>query len=57
MTDQIIRCSVGITAYNEEANIGRLLQALLDQQLSTVAISQIVVVASACTDRTEEIVR
>ncbi|MGI6209095.1 MAG: glycosyltransferase [Anaerolineae bacterium] len=57
MTDQTIRCSVGITAYNEEANIGRLLQAILDQQLSKVEIAQIVVVASACTDRTEEIVR
>ena len=44
MTDQTIRCSVGITAYNEEANIGRLLQAILDQQLSKVEIAQIVVV-------------
>lgn len=54
---QRIRCSVGVTAYNEEANIGRLLQALLDQQLSTVEITEIIVVASACTDNTVPIVQ
>jgi len=48
---------VGITAYNEEANIGRLLQAIIDQRLYEVEITQIVVVASGCADRTEEIVR
>jgi cellulose synthase/poly-beta-1,6-N-acetylglucosamine synthase-like glycosyltransferase len=52
-----ITCSVGVTAYNEEANIGRLLQALIDQRLRDVEISEIIVVASGCTDRTEEIVR
>ena len=56
MTDKI-RCSVGITAYNEEANIGRLLQAVLDQRLYEVEIAEIIVVASGCTDGTEEIVR
>lgn len=57
MSENKIRCSVGITAYNEEANIGRLLQAIIDQRLYEVEITQIVVVASGCTDRTEEIVR
>lgn len=52
-----IRCSVGVTAYNEEANIGALLEALLDQRLLTVEITEIIVVASGCTDRTVEIVR
>jgi cellulose synthase/poly-beta-1,6-N-acetylglucosamine synthase-like glycosyltransferase len=51
-----IRCSVGITAYNEEANIGKLLQAMLDQQLENVEITEIIVVASACTDNTVPIV-
>ncbi len=51
-----LRCSVGITAYNEEANIGRLLQALLDQHLNQVEISEVIVVASACTDNTVPIV-
>lgn len=51
-----IRCSIGIMAHNEEANIGQLLQRLLEQELTTVAITEIIVVASGCTDRTEEIV-
>ncbi len=53
----MIRCSVGITAHNEEANIGQLLEAMLCQQLKQVAITEIIVVASGCTDRTSEIVR
>jgi cellulose synthase/poly-beta-1,6-N-acetylglucosamine synthase-like glycosyltransferase len=57
MNEDRIRCSVGITAHNEEANIGRLLQAILDQTLHEVEITEIIVVASGCTDRTEEIVR
>jgi poly-beta-1,6-N-acetyl-D-glucosamine synthase len=56
MTEAPIRCSVGVTAYNEEANIGRLLQALLDQETREVEITEIIVVASACSDRTVEIV-
>jgi cellulose synthase/poly-beta-1,6-N-acetylglucosamine synthase-like glycosyltransferase len=57
MSEEKIKCSVGITAYNEEANIGRLLQAVLDQRLYEVEIIDIIVVASGCTDRTEEIVQ
>lgn len=52
-----LRCSVGITAHNEEKNIGKLLQALLNQELDQVEISEIIVVASGCTDRTCDIVR
>ena len=52
-----IHCSVGVTAYNEEANIGSLLAALSDQHLHEVEIDEIIVVASACTDRTVVIVR
>ncbi|MGD8625104.1 MAG: glycosyltransferase [Anaerolineae bacterium] len=52
-----IKCSVGITAYNEEANIGQLLEAIQGQRLYDVEIAEIIVVASGCTDRTEEIVR
>lgn len=50
-------CSIGITAYNEEENIGPLLAAMLDQHLHRVEIGEIIVVASACTDRTVPIVR
>lgn len=51
-----LRCSVGVTAYNEEANIGPLLDVLLRQHLYDVQISEIIVVASGCTDNTVPIV-
>ena len=57
MREDTIRCSFGITAYNEEANIGRLLQAVIDQRLYEVEIAEIIVVVSGCTDRTAEIVQ
>jgi len=44
-------------AYNEEANIGRLLEAVLNQKLIHGYLNEIIVVASGCTDGTEEIVR
>ena len=52
-----LRCSVGITAYNEQDNIGPLLDAMIDQHLHDVEISEIIVVASGCTDNTVPIVR
>jgi cellulose synthase/poly-beta-1,6-N-acetylglucosamine synthase-like glycosyltransferase len=51
------KCSVGITAHNEEANIVHILEAMLNQRLHLVEIAEIIVVASGCTDRTEDIVR
>ena len=51
-----ITVSIGVCAYNEERNIGNLLKSLQDQILSKVEITQIVVVSSACTDKTDEIV-
>lgn len=53
----MITCSIGIMAYNEEANIGCLLESLLKQRLSVCRMEEIYVVASGCTDRTEDIVR
>jgi cellulose synthase/poly-beta-1,6-N-acetylglucosamine synthase-like glycosyltransferase len=50
-------CALGITAHNEAANIGRLLERVLEQRLDTVALREIVVVASGCTDGTEAIAR
>jgi len=52
----MIHCCVAIMAHNEEASIGRVLAALLAQKTETVSIEEIMVVASGCTDRTEEIV-
>lgn len=53
----VLDCSIGIMAHNEEANVGRLLQALLDQQTSNCVIREIIVLASGCTDNTEGVVR
>lgn len=52
-----MKCSVGITAHNEEANIGRLLEAMLNQHLDQAEITEIIVVASGCTDDTCRIVQ
>ena len=57
LAHQKIECSVGVTAYNEEQNIGQLLEALVEQHLHRVEIVEIIVVASACTDRTVPIVQ
>src|SRR5258708_7361706 len=54
--DEPVGCSVGIMAYNEEANIGRTIRAVLEQQGPTVRIEEVIVVASGCTDRTVPIV-
>lgn len=51
-----ITASVGVCAYNEEANVGRLLRNLLYEQRLPFNF-EIIVVCSGCTDRTPEIVR
>lgn len=53
----MLRCCVASMAYNEEANIGQMMEAVLAQRLQQVEIAEIIVIASGCTDRTEEIVR
>ncbi|MFH1502974.1 MAG: glycosyltransferase [Candidatus Eisenbacteria bacterium] len=53
----MLTASVGVMAYNEERNIGSLLEALTTQALRSVEISEIVVVSSGSTDRTDEITR
>ena len=50
-----LSCSIGLMAYNEEANIGKLLESLLNQKLSNCRIEEIYVVASGCEDDTEAI--
>ena len=55
-SEEFIGCSIGIMAYNEEANIARTLRAVLDQTGPTVRIEEVIVVASGCTDRTVPIV-
>jgi cellulose synthase/poly-beta-1,6-N-acetylglucosamine synthase-like glycosyltransferase len=52
-----VRVVAGITALNEERTIGPLLDALLGAQPAGGPIERIIVVSSACRDRTDEIVR
>ena len=52
----MVRLSIGIMAYNEGANIGRLLDSLLAQRNTICSIDEICVVASGCTDDTETVV-
>src|SRR3989442_6461204 len=54
--DEHVGCSIGIMAYNEEANISRTIQAVLQQQGPSMRIEEVIVVASGCTDRTVPIV-
>src|SRR5439155_9496296 len=51
-----LTCSVGIMAYNEEANIAIAIDAILRQRLASVHIKELIVVASGCTDATPSIV-
>jgi biofilm PGA synthesis N-glycosyltransferase PgaC len=52
-----LACSMGIMAHNEAANIGQLLEVAVSQRTSAVELSEIIVVASGCTDATERIVQ
>lgn len=54
--DEFLGCSIGIMAYNEEANIGRTIHAVLQQQGPSLRIEEVIIVASGCTDRTVPIV-
>src|SRR5271157_871249 len=50
--------SVGITAYNEEKAIPRLLKSIIRQKIpSNYELIEIIIVSSACTDQTNEIIR
>ena len=47
--------SIGVCVYNEEKNIANLLNSLLSQK-TTEPIKEIIVVSSACSDKTDEII-
>lgn len=49
-------CSLGVFAYNEADNILPLLEALCAQKLKRAKIAEIIVVSSASTDGTDEVV-
>jgi len=52
----MIHVTVGVPAYNEERNIGKLLSTLLQQRTYSVRIDEIIVVSSGSTDKTDTIV-
>ena len=49
-------CSIGVMAYNEQANIADALVSMLGQQLNGRRIAELIVVASGCEDQTCAIV-
>lgn len=55
MTD--IPFTIGICAYNEENNIGKTIESVYVQKLDGFIRDKVIVVSSASTDRTDEIVR
>lgn len=55
-SDGRVGCSIGIMAYNEEANIARTIHAVLNQEGHSIRIEEVIVVASGCTDCTVPIV-
>jgi poly-beta-1,6-N-acetyl-D-glucosamine synthase len=53
----INKVSIGVFAYNEEKNIGHLLESLLKQKTKKIEINEILVVSSGSTDNTNNIVK
>jgi biofilm PGA synthesis N-glycosyltransferase PgaC len=56
VTRAALDCSVGVMAYNEEANIASAIATILGQRLTSSRIAEVIVVASGCEDRTAPIV-
>ena len=46
-----LECSVGVMAYNEQANIAHALDSILRQKLTAKRITEVIVVASGCEDQ------
>jgi poly-beta-1,6-N-acetyl-D-glucosamine synthase len=56
LTESTLACSVGVMAYNEEANIAAAIDTILTQRLTRSTVAEVIVVASGCEDRTAAIV-
>lgn len=52
----LISCSVGIMAYNEEANVANAIATVLEQDAGCGTVGELIVVASGCTDGTVDVV-
>lgn len=49
--------TIGIPAYNEEANIGRLLKSILNQSKTNFNLEKVIVICDGCTDNTSKIIQ
>ena len=49
--------SIGIPAYNEEGNIGHLINALLKQKGDNFTLKEIIIISDASNDKTAETVK
>lgn len=55
---KMIHFSVGVCAYNEEKNIGKLIKSIYKQDLNNeYEVKEIIIVASGCSDNTVKIVQ
>jgi len=52
MMKKIPTISIGIPAYNEEANIGNLLESILSQKQDSFVLKEMIVISDGSTDRT-----
>lgn len=57
MKERSCTVTVGIPAYNEESNIGHLLESLVRQKRDSFLLSSVIVVSDGSSDRTVEIAR
>jgi cellulose synthase/poly-beta-1,6-N-acetylglucosamine synthase-like glycosyltransferase len=57
MNSQKIEVSLGVFVYNEEKNIGKLLESIEKQRLDNVRIQEVIVISSGSYDRTNKILR
>lgn len=56
-TQGVLRLTIGIPAYNEEENIGLLLEDIANQSTVSIKIEKVHVVSDASNDRTDHVVR
>jgi len=54
MKSRKFRLSVGIPAHNEERNIGKLLEQIVDQRQDGYVLYEVLVMCDGCTDKTAE---
>lgn len=57
MKNKKLTVTIGIPAYNEEANIGQLIVSLFSQKGKTFLLKNIIVVSDKSTDKTDSIVK